>query len=226
MCMRVLKLAMPIEPNNLKKVPKPRRKPKSEGQIDALQQERERETIERSKRVKARRAHGLDDDEQAHLVDITPFNRHFCFHYVRCPVASLAYKAALINEGVELDLEGYTVKDGKIYTARELLVTEDEICHARGMWLLGYREIKQEIARIRAEIAAAVNVTADLIAGEIDAVIEQSMRLGQPHVALNAIQAKAKMFGVDATTQTPESLAPVAVNINVRDCSNPQRNAE
>jgi hypothetical protein len=180
--------------------------------------------------AKARRA---GDAAGAAACLLGPFELEFCLQYAHTGLLAPSYLAAEVRTNTPLDLSNYEIAterevthDNKlkritrrIYTLEGEHVKEEDIRYARAMALMGYPEVRDRIAQIKAERAARIKVSAESIAEELDAIAAHAMTVGQLQVAAATKGMKAKMFGIEAGTGEAPAAPVTEVRINIRDCT-------
>jgi hypothetical protein len=205
--------------------------------LAALEVEKKNATPARRAASKAR---AKGDTAAATAAILGPFEELFCFHFARTALLIPSYTAALVHAGLELDLTGYEVhreretkldENGKLITVRmrRLILTpggmtikEDDVISAKAANLLNMPEIRERVRVLKEERAAAIKVSAEEIAADLDTVYHHAMALGQTQVAAATRGMKAKMFGIESGTGETSATAVTEVRINIRDRTGPK----
>ncbi len=159
----------------------------------------------------AAQARKVGDHTQAAAFLIGEFEEEFCRQYARSNLLAESFIAAEIRTNSVLDLSGYKVQTSQekqgdvIRRVRRIILASDgsqvlerDVRYAKASQLLSYPEIKDRIAQIKQEAAAAVKVTGESISEELDSIFAQAMSVGQLEAALKTRQVKATLFGLTA----------------------------
>lgn len=169
----------------------------------------------------------------------TRFTDAFCLALASIPWdAAEAHRRAELATKTDLDLSGYDVevhknreevngkmvdRNTRVVMLHDRVVPESEIRLAQASFLASLPEVKARVAEYRKQMAAAVTVSAESLAVELEEARIVALQTKQPQAAVNASRLKAEMFGVADPGQgegdEPGQKKTTAVNINIRDFS-------